>query len=261
MSSNMMRLGLLVGLATLLAGALAWSQDRPAALPGGASHIDVFNPVEGRLVVLTSRPEGTRVEKGDIVCELDATELKDRLAPQELAVRGADADVQGARIAREVAVLALNEYKEGTFHQEYAAVEGEIKLVEAQLSRAEDKVEWARRMFNKGYASKGEKVSDELRLKQARFALERAQIKKKVLLDYSKDKTIKALMGAVETARGRELARQATAERERSLQKRLTDQISRCKIAAPDGGRIIYAAPMGAGAVVHDRQLLFRVEP
>jgi len=259
MSSNLLRLGLVAGIATLLAGAIALAQERKGGEPGGGGRVDVFNSVEGRVVVVTSRPDGARVEKGDIVCELDPSELRDRLATQDIVVRGAEADVHGARIAREVAVLAVIEYQEGTFIQEFAATEGEIKLTESELARAEDRLDWTRRMFDKGYTSLAEKVTDELTLKKNRFALEQAQTKKKVLVDYSKTKTIKALTGAVETARARELAKQAGLERARSAQKRLIDQIHRCQVAAPAGGRIEYATPIGAGAVVHDGQLLFRV--
>ncbi len=261
MSSNLVRLGLVAGVVTMVAGAIALAQERKGGEPSGRGSVDVFNSVEGRAVVVTSRPEGARVEKGDILCELDPSELKDRLATQEIVVRGAEADVHGTRIAREVAVLAVIEYQEGTFIQELATTEGEIKLAESELARAEDRVDWTRRMFDKGYVSMAEKVTDELTLKKNRFALEQAQIKKKVLIDYSKAKTIKALTGAVETARARELAKQAGLERERSAQKRLIDQIRRCQIAAPAGGRIEYAAPISAGAVVHDGQLLFRVVP
>jgi len=256
-----MRLGLVAGIATLLAGAIALAQERKGGEPAGGGRIDVFNSVEGRVVVVTSRPNGARVENGDIVCELDANELGDRLATQEIAIRGAESDVHGARIAREVAVLAVIEYQEGTFIQELAATEGEIKLAESELSRAEDRVDWIRRMFNKGYASLAEKNTDELRLKTAVFAIEQAQSKKKVLVDYSKARKIKALTGAVETARARELAKHAALERERSAHKKLMDQIRRCKVGAPAGGRIEYAAPIGAGAVVHDGQLLFRIVP
>jgi HlyD family secretion protein len=261
MSSNVKRLGLLAGLATLLAGAIALAQDRAASEPAGQGRAYVFNPVEGRVVVVSSRPDGSRVAKGDIVCELDPTELKDRLATQEIVVRGAEADVHGTRIAREVAALAVTEYKEGLFAQEIAAVRGEIKLAEADLARAEDRVDWTRRMYEKGYSSMAEKVSEELTLKKARFALEVAQSKMSVLLNYTKNKTIKALTGSVETARARELAKQATLERERSVQRKLIDQIKRCSVAAPVGGRIEYAAPIGAGAVVHDGQLIFRIVP
>jgi HlyD family secretion protein len=215
--------------------------------------------VEGRTIVLTSLPEGARVETGAVVCELDPAELRDRIAAQEIVVQGAQADVHATRIGREVAVMALNEYKEGGFRQELATIEAEIKLTESKLASAEDKLDWSRRMFEKGYCSLAEKVSNELALKYARFSLEDAQSKKKVLIDYSRAKSIKALTGAVEAARAGELGKQAALERERTLHRRLTNQLGHCKVTAPARGRITYAAPIGAGAVVHDGQLLGRV--
>jgi HlyD family secretion protein len=259
MSSNFTRLGLLTGLAVLLAGVIAWAQDRQGTEPSGQDSTDVFNVVEGRTVVITSVREGTHVEKGDVVCELDPTALRNQLATQEIVVRGAEADVHAARIAREVAVMAMIEYKEGTFRQELAAIEGEIKLTESQLASAEDSLDWSRRMYEKGYVSKSELVSTELALKHARFALEKAQSGKKVLVDYSNARMIKTLTGAIEAARAGELVKQAAVERERSAQGRLTDQIGRCKVRAPVSGRIKYAAPIGAGAVVHDGQVLYRI--
>jgi HlyD family secretion protein len=261
MSSNVKRLGLLAGLPALLAGAIVLAQDRPAGEAAGQAKVDVFNPVEGRMVVLTSRPDGSQVAKGDIVCELDSTELKERLATQELVVRGAEADVHGARIAREVAALAVTEYKEGIFVSEHASVSGEIKLAESNLARAEDSLEWTTRMFVKGYMSKADAVTEQLALQKSRYALEHTQSKLKVLLDYTKDKTIKALTGLVETARASELAKQAALERERSVQRKLMDQIKRCTVVAPTGGRIEYASPVRTGAVLHDGQWLFRIVP
>ena len=134
MASKLTRLGLLAGLGILLAGVVAWSQDRGAAEPAGQSRVDVFNPVEGRAVVIASRPDGTRVEKGDVICELDPSELRDRLASQDTVVLGAQAEVNGTRIGREVTVLTLIEYKQGAFKLEFATVEGEIKLAEAKLA-------------------------------------------------------------------------------------------------------------------------------
>jgi HlyD family secretion protein len=259
MSSNFTRLGLLAVSAVLLAGVIAWAQDRQGGESPVRSAVDVFNVVEGRTVVITRLTEGTHVEKGDVVCELDPTALRNQLATQEIVARGAEADVHAARIAREVAVMALIEYKEATFRQELAAIEGEIKLTESELSRAEDSLDWSRRMFERGYVSKSELVSAELTLKHAHFALEKAQSGKKVLVDYSKARMIKTLTGAIEAARAGELVKQAVVERERSAQERLKDQIGRCKVTAPVSGRIKYAAPFGAGAVVHDGQVLCRI--
>ncbi len=261
MSINVKRLGILACLATFLAGAISLAQDRPPGEPGRQIRTDVFNPVEGRVVVVTSRPDGAHVTKGDIVCELDPADLKNRLTVEVIVIRGAEADYHAAQLALEVAELAVTEYKEGTFVQNHATVLGEIKLAEANLARAEDRLEWTQRMYEKGYTSLAEKVTEELNLKSSRFALELAQSKLNILLNYTKARTIKSLTAVVETARASELAKRAAIERERSARQKLIDQIGRCAIAAPIGGRIENVAPIGAGAVVHDGQLLFRVVP
>ena len=247
MSSSVVRIGLFSGLTIFLAGVLAWAQDRKDGEPAARTAVDVYHGVEGRTVVLTCLPEGARVEKGAVVCELDPAELRGRLAAQEIAVRGAEADVHSTRIAREVAVMAVNEYKEAAFRLELAGTEGEIKLSESRLASAEDQVDWARRMFEKGYVSMAEKVSNELALRRARFALEEAQSKKMVLIDFTRARTIKSLTGAVEAARAREFAKQAALERERSVERKLTAQINRCTVRAPAGGRIEYVARLGVG--------------
>ena len=76
MSSNVLRLGLLAGIAALLAGAIGLAQQPKGGEPAVGGRVDVYNSVEGRVVVVTSRPDGARVEKGDIICELDPTEIR-----------------------------------------------------------------------------------------------------------------------------------------------------------------------------------------
>lgn len=84
--------------------------------------------------------------------------------------------------------------------------------------------------------------------------------KRVALVNFTKNKMIKELTGAVETARASELSIQAAVERDRSALKRLDDQIRRSKVEAPLGGRVRYVAPVGAGAVVRDGQVIFRIE-
>ncbi len=261
MSSYVIGLGMGLGLAILLTSAIGLAQDRPAAQPAVQGHVDVFNSIQGRMVVMSSRSDGAPVEKGDIVCELDPRELKDRLATQDIVVRAAEFDLESAAMAREATGMRIVEYVEGQLKNVLATIAGEIKVAEANLSIAEDQLDWARRMFDKGYVSLAEKVTNELQLKEARFGLEATQSRKKVLLDYTKERTLKQLRSEAAAAMARELAVQAALERKRSARKSLTDQIGRCKIAAPSGGRVEYTAPIGAGAVVHDGQLLFRVVP
>jgi HlyD family secretion protein len=237
------------------------AQDRQSPAPAATAGTDVFNSIEGRLVIMSSRPEGARVAKGEVICELDSTELQDRLAAHSVLIRAREAELHAAEIESTAANFALPEYVEGTYLTDLQQIEREIKLAESKLASAEDKLDWCRRMYDKGYASLSEKNSDELVLKASRFALMRAQSQKKVLTEYTRKQRMTALQGEAQSAKARELLKQAELERERSVQKSLASQIARCKVTAPVAGRVHYLAPIGAGAVVRDGQLLFRIVP
>ncbi len=66
-------------------------QVRPANLPvivtergslESSKNEDVYCKVEGQTTIITIVPEGTRVTKGQLVCELDSSALKDQLTNQ-----------------------------------------------------------------------------------------------------------------------------------------------------------------------------------
>jgi multidrug resistance efflux pump len=255
------RAGVLVAVTAVLAGAIALAQERKPIPVRRDDGILVFNPIPGKLAVIDFRRDGTRVDKGEVVCELDGGELKDRLVREHILLSSANSGLASAKLDREVARINVDEYQQGIFVQDLATVEGEIKLAEADLARGEDRVDWVRRMYDKGYASLAERVTQELGLKKAQFALELAQGKKKVLVNYTKARTVKALQSALESARAKELARQADVEREQSACKRLADQIDRCKVTAPAAGRVQFATPMGRGALVGEGQMIFRLIP
>ena len=229
---------------------------------------DAYCLVEGQTTIIMIKPEGTPVKKGDIVCQLDSASLKDQLVNQKITTKSAEANHENAKLTREVAEIAVVEYEEGIYKQDLSTVEGEIKLAESDLSRAEDRLDWARRMFSKGYVSKATAVSEELTLKKAQFALEQAQSKKKVLVDYTRGKTVKELKSEVEKARSDELAKKATYALEDSKEKKLEKQIAYCDILAPADGLVVYAndpsrafgsnqAQIEEGATVRERQKIF----
>ncbi len=151
-------------------------------------------------------------------------EPQGRLRAQQLATRKAEATYEIARLTRELADLAVEEYEEVSYPRDLAAVGAEIKFAESDLARSTDRSEWAKRMFDKGYVSKATKASEELNLKKTQFALEQVQSKKDVLVKYSHDKTIKELRSAVEKARVDELDKEAAWELEKSKLKELVSQ-------------------------------------
>jgi RND family efflux transporter MFP subunit len=229
---------------------------------------DTYCGVEGQTTIIMIKPEGSPVKKGELVCELDSAALRDQLVNQQITTKSAAANHENAKLTREVAEIAVIEYVEGIFVQDLQTVEGEIKLAESDLSRQEDRVDWARRMFDKGYVSLATKNAEELSLKKARFTLEQSQSKRKVLVDYTKGKTIKELQSEVEKAKSDELAKKATMELETSKEKKLEKQIAACRLLAPNDGLVVYAndpnrafgsnqPQIEEGATVRERQKIF----
>ncbi len=153
-----------------------------------------------------------------------------RLRAQQLATRKARASYAIARATRELAEIAVEEYEEVTFPRDLATVEGEIKLAESNLKRSEDLRERARRkaeIENKRFptvSNDPEKLSHQ----KAQFALEQAQSKRKVLVDYTRSKTINELRKEVEKARADERAKQDAVDIE-SIKERELEHLSRLK--------------------------------
>jgi len=229
---------------------------------------DVMCQVEGGTTIISILPEGTRVKKGDLVCELDAAALSDSLTNQKIATQAAEAAFQQAKLTREVAEIAVKEYEEGVYLQDKATINGEIKLAESEMARSEDRVAWAERMFKKGYVSRAQEVSEKLNFEKAKFSYEQAQGKMTVLESFTKVKTITELKSEVQKALSDEKAKQQTLELEQSKEAKYEKQIKNCKLYAPNDGLIVYAndvnrsfgsnAPqVEEGAAVRERQKIF----
>ncbi len=104
-----------------------------------------------------------------------------------------------------------------------AQAQAEIDLAEANVSQAEEERKKAIRK-NK-FGDEGPNLRPELAFKKTQFSLEQAQSKKKVLVDYSRDKTIKELESKVKLARSDEIAKQAIWTLEVSKEKKLEREL------------------------------------
>jgi multidrug efflux pump subunit AcrA (membrane-fusion protein) len=214
----------------------------------------VYSLVRGQNFIIAIVPNGSRVKKGDVVCELDSAALEDQLLDQQITIKTTEANYNNSHSAREVAELALVEYVEGLYGLELAQVVAEIKKAEAELATSEDQSDAAK--ADKG----GKKVgSARAALIVARYAIEVAQARKKVLTDYTKPKRIKELRLAVEKARSDELIKQSIWNLEMTKVDKLGRQIASCTIVAPTDGTV--RPLVGEGAVISERQLLLEIVP
>jgi hypothetical protein len=173
---------------------------------------------------------------GQVLGRADSTDqLRHQVVNQSITIKSAERVYQNAHLTREIAEIAVTEYQEGIFVQDRATAVGEVKLAESDLSRARDLVELAKERLAKiRQASRGSAgdlsleytFADRLSMAQlqeqkAKFALEAAESKLKVLLDYTQPKRLKELQAAVEKAHSDELAKQAAWEIEKAKLERL----------------------------------------
>lgn len=230
---------------------------------------DVTNQVEGSTTIISILPEGTPVKKGDLVCELDSASLRDQLLNQEITTKRAEADLEQAKKTLEVAEIAVHEYTEGTFPQETQSAEGQIKLAESDLVRAQERMEWSDRMVQIGYVTPAQNTADKLTLQKTEFTLQEAKTKLSVLQRFTKEKQLKDLQANVEKAISDKLAKESTYKLEKTKEEKLKRQITMCKMFAPGDGIIVYANEQNrfgsnqqmieAGATVRERQPIFKL--
>jgi HlyD family secretion protein len=255
--------------ALFAAGTGAWSsaqdpKDRAA---------DVVCAVEKGSTILSLSPERTLVKKGNLVGELDASDLREKLADLGIAVKRAEGEYQYAKAAREVAELAVKEYVEGKYLQDKVAIQIRIKLAESELARSESKLDQTRKLYETGTTSKAQRVADELGLQKVRFDLELAMQELNLYENLSKVKAIKQLRAAAARAAADEAVCQAVLDLAKAREKKTRRQVEACRITAPCDGRVTYAmrpagpgegqdpVPIREGDRVRERQVVVRVIP
>jgi HlyD family secretion protein len=239
--------------------------------------IIIKNEVEGRTTILTLVPEGTRVKAGDLLIELDASNLEDQKVEQEIRVMNAEAafvrarenlevvknkaasDVDQAELDLRFAGEDLKKYKEGEFPKKVMEAEAKVALAREELQRAEEKLEWSRVLLGEKYLSQTEMQADELAASKARLDLQLAEADDKLLRTFTYERELAQLESdlkqkAMALERVRREASADTVQAEADLRAKesefnqqkdklakLEEQIGKTRIIAPADGLVVYA--------------------
>jgi len=246
---------------------------------------DAYCLVEGSTTtIIKILPEGTKVKKGQIVCELDSASLLDRLTNQHIATEKAEGAYQEAKLDREVAELAVIEYTEGVYKQEQEILGGEIAVAKSSIQRAEARLTRTRdaeKRLNEGLPAKpaaaeimakldieDRVAAAEQTLEREKLAVDLANTKRKLLGEYTRGKLTKALNSAVARNQSHELAAKLVWDLEASKERKLERQVAACQIKAPSDGFVVIAndprrnpgdrpSQLQEGSTVRERQKIF----
>ncbi len=234
------------------------------------SNVEVKCRVAGGSTILWIVEDGKVVEEGEVIVRLDTSGISEQLNSQRIVYEKALATAIQAQQDVEAATIAVKEYEEGTFVELLKQAEANIQIALENLRSAENQLKYSKRMVRKGFVSSLQREADEFAVERAKLDLDVATTRKKVLVDFTREKTLKELVAAREAAMARQRSEQASLELEKARLERLQEQLKNCEIIAPKRGMVVYANETGRrrggseaqieeGAMVRESQALVRL--
>ncbi|MEM7812642.1 MAG: efflux RND transporter periplasmic adaptor subunit [Planctomycetota bacterium] len=243
------------------------------------SNVTLVCQVSLPTTIISLVAEGTRVDEGDVVCELDTAvlnedEADDRMDLTEAKAAAVQAEkeleitvieneslVAKAKVEWELAELDLESYthEEGEYRQLAAEAGGKLELAREDLKRAEENLAFTERMARRGYRTQNEVEADRLAVRKAELEVDTALKSLKVLTDFTRKRTVaeyaanaKDLKLEYERAKLKAEMAEQKAKAELEKQKLLVEvrqieydevlqELALCKIVAPQSGTVIYA--------------------
>jgi multidrug resistance efflux pump len=222
---------------------------------------------------------GTEVKKGDKLIELDSSGFHEQLKTYKIDVDNAraelvkaeedvriqvsdnESDIEQKKNAQELARIDLKKYLEGDFVQSLKDVDGRIKTAQSDLEDWKDRSAWSARMAKKGLMSKVQADADASRRDASEIALDKVQEERRVLVDFTKKRTIQDLTTKVEEAQralakasiqaraklaqveAAQLSKRSVFEQKLNLQHETEGEIAKCVFLAPQDGLVVYYVP------------------
>ncbi len=221
------------------------------------------------LSILRIIPEGTVVKKGDFLVELDSSALREERTAEQILVNTAAALVVQSRNVYETALIAKEEYLNGTYVQERQTIESEVFVAEENRSRAEEYHEFSKRLAAKGYINQLQLEADKFAVEKSQKELDAAKTKLNVIDNYTKAKMLKTLESDIVIAKAKWESDKNSLELEEGKLKEMDDQIAKCTLVAPKDGTVTYAHNrenwggdefvVKEGAVIRERQAVIRL--
>lgn len=241
------------------------------------------NEVEGQAQIIYLIDEGTEVKEGDLLVELDASQLVDARVDQEIQVQNKEAqyisarenlgvvknqaqsDISAAELAYQFAQEDLTKYVDGDYPMAVKEAEAKIALSVSEQRQTKEQLQGSKRLFDEGFLTSIEYDQHQAQAERAELDLKLAESAMELLKKYTYVRQMTELKSAIEEAeRALERARlkanadvvQAEAnlrasesefERQKDKLAKLDEQIEKTKIFAPAAGLAIHATTASGG--------------
>lgn len=233
--------------------------------------------VEGSTTILFLIPEGTRVEKGQLLVELDSSKHEDEKIEQEIRVQNAESafiraredlavvqnqaksDVEKAELAYKFAEEDLKNYEQGEFPKQLKEAESRITIATQELQREKERLRWSEILHGEKYISETELEADQLAVTKSELDADLARTNRDLLVDFTYKRDLDKLKSNVNQtemalertkrkasadilqAQAEHHAKEAEFKRQESKLEKTLEQIAKTRIHAPASGLVVYA--------------------
>ena len=246
--------------------------------------VEVRNQVraKGGSKIISIVPEGTRVEAGDLLVQLDIQEFEDQKEQETLDVENSRsrrvAGEQDLEIARseavstekaaqldlELAKLELAKWREGDVPQKRRELRLEMETAKRKLAQAERDLENSKQLYEADFISLSELEDSEVALIEAKDAVATAELAEEIFDRYEhptgeQEAAAKVEQAEAELERARQKNRSSILQAEAELASRdktlrihetalaeVVESIELSTLTAPQDGLVVYASSVGS---------------
>ncbi len=232
-----------------------------------SSNIEIKCKVKGGSTVIWVIETGTTVEAGDVLVELDTSQIEDNVTQKKISYENALANKIISESDVAVAKTSITEYLEGTYQEERSTIEKEIFDAEEAVRNARLSYESATRLAAKGIVRSLQLEGEQFAVESARKELELKKKRLEALEKYTKQKMLQELRSALSAAEARLAADESALALEKQRLEREKEQLENCTICSTGAGLVIFPSAAAwketpdieEGATVREQQTLLMI--
>jgi HlyD family secretion protein len=223
----------------------------------------------GSTTILSVVPEGTLVNEGDLVAELDTSNLLLDENAQQILVSTRESLLSGAENTLRAAKIARTEYLEGLYVSQEKELLSALFLADRTKAMAESALASAKVLHSKSVITALQVEAAHAGLEDALNQYDATQTKLSTLRNLTKQKELTLLDANIASAEAEVKAQQKSLQLEQDRLKDIQDQIAKCTIKATAPGQVVYANETSSfysssqtpfivapGATVRERQVI-----
>jgi HlyD family secretion protein len=223
-------------------------------------------------------PEGKTVKKGDVICELDSSDIKRKLQQATLDVKKAESDLtaakeqlaiqetknksdlQAAQVELKLAQIDLEGYTKVDYPAKLAAAKKDVEMAEITVKDKQETLTKQHQLLSKAFVTPSDVKNAEVELIKAQADVDKKKSDLDVLVQYTHEKDLADKQNKV--AQGESKVEQTKSENnsnlaqkvadaqtkeqtlmlDKEIERHLKEQVDFCTIKAPGDGIVIYGS-------------------